>query len=170
MPDGLRESTGSRGAEFLPGSRSTWTGSLWVEGSSRAGNPGFLRELREAVWAVNPTRPLASVQTVEEIRVVSMARTSFMMTMLGIAAAVAFLLEVVGSAAATGAGRSGRENEGGGLIEPVGDRSRPSADLDCRPGDQVNTSRQNSTQRFTSAIAFDPSGISYSSSISQLIG
>jgi putative ABC transport system permease protein len=64
--------------------------------SSRAGTPAFLRELREAVWSVNPRLPLAAVQTVERIRAVSMARTSFMMVMLGIAAGVALLLGVVG--------------------------------------------------------------------------
>ncbi|HEU4457450.1 MAG TPA: FtsX-like permease family protein, partial [Longimicrobium sp.] len=64
--------------------------------SSRAGTPAFLRELREAVWSVNPRLPLAAVQTVEEIRAGSMARTSFMMVMLGLAAGVALVLGVVG--------------------------------------------------------------------------
>jgi predicted permease len=64
--------------------------------SGRAGTPGFVRELREAVWSVNPSLPLASVRTVEEIRQASMARTSFMLVMLGVAAGVALLLGVVG--------------------------------------------------------------------------
>ena len=64
--------------------------------SSRTGTPAFLGELRQAVWSVNPDLPLASVQTLEEIRVASMARTSFMMVMMGLAAGVALLLGVVG--------------------------------------------------------------------------
>ena len=64
--------------------------------SSRVGAPGFLRELQRAVWAVDPSLPVAAVRTLEEIRADSMARTSFAMTMLGVAAGVALLLGVVG--------------------------------------------------------------------------
>lgn len=64
--------------------------------SDRVGAPGFLRELQQAVWSVNPNLPLAAVQTLEEIRAVSMAQTSFAMVMLAIAASVALLLGVVG--------------------------------------------------------------------------
>jgi predicted permease len=64
--------------------------------SSRVGTPGFVRELQQAVWSVNPDLPLAAVETLEEIRARSMARTSFAMTMLAISAAVALLLGVVG--------------------------------------------------------------------------
>ena len=64
--------------------------------SSRVGTPGFMRELQQAVWSVNAELPLAAVQTLDEIRAVSMARTSFVMLMLAIAASVALLLSVVG--------------------------------------------------------------------------
>ena len=64
--------------------------------SSRVGSQGFMREIRQAVWAVNPNLPLATVQTLEEIQARSMARTSFAMVMLGIAATAAVLLGVVG--------------------------------------------------------------------------
>jgi ABC-type antimicrobial peptide transport system permease subunit len=64
--------------------------------STRVGTPGFLRELQQAVWSVNPNLPLAVVQTLDEIRAYSMAQTSFAMTMLVIAASVALLLGVVG--------------------------------------------------------------------------
>jgi ABC-type antimicrobial peptide transport system permease subunit len=64
--------------------------------SSRVGIPGFLRELEQAVWSVNPNLPLAGVQTVEEIQAQSMAQTSFALVMLGIAASVALLIGVVG--------------------------------------------------------------------------
>jgi predicted permease len=64
--------------------------------SSRVGTPGFLRELEQAVWSVNPNLPLAGVQTLEEIQAQSMAQTSFALVMLGIAASVALLIGVVG--------------------------------------------------------------------------
>ncbi|MGH9332396.1 MAG: ABC transporter permease, partial [Vicinamibacteria bacterium] len=50
--------------------------------SSRVGAPGFLRELQQAVWSVNPSLPLANVQTLDEIQADSMAQTSFAMVML----------------------------------------------------------------------------------------
>jgi putative ABC transport system permease protein len=64
--------------------------------SDRVGQAGFLRDLQQAVWAVNPNLPLASVQTLGDIQKGSMAQTSFTMLMLGIAAAVALLLGSVG--------------------------------------------------------------------------
>lgn len=64
--------------------------------SSRLRTPGFLRELQQAVWSVNPSLPLAAVQTLDEIRALSMAQTSFAMVMLALAAGVALLLGVVG--------------------------------------------------------------------------
>ncbi len=69
----------------------------YVVRSDRAGTPGFLRELQQAVWSVNPNRPLANVRTVDEIQAGSMAQTSFAMVMLAIAAGVALLLAVVGT-------------------------------------------------------------------------
>ena len=64
--------------------------------SSRVGDAGFLREVQQAVWSVNPNLPLAAVQTLDEIQARSMAQTSFAMAMLAIAASVALLLGVVG--------------------------------------------------------------------------
>ncbi|RPI27401.1 MAG: ABC transporter permease [Acidobacteria bacterium] len=64
--------------------------------STRVGESGFLRELQQAVWSVNPNLPLANVQTLDEIQADSMAQTSFAMVMLAIAASVALLLGVVG--------------------------------------------------------------------------
>jgi predicted permease len=64
--------------------------------STRVGSPGFLAELRRAVWSVNPNMPLAAVQTLDEIRSASMAQTSFAMVMLAIAGSVALLIGTVG--------------------------------------------------------------------------
>jgi putative ABC transport system permease protein len=83
-------------------------GSFWMEEvfamrtmgyavrSDRTGSPTFLRELQQAVWSVNPQLPLAGVMTLEAVAAESMAQTSFALVMLGIAAAVALLLGVVG--------------------------------------------------------------------------
>ena len=62
----------------------------------RAGSPTLLKELQQAVWSVNASLPVANVRTLEQIRAASMAQTSFALVMLGIAAAVALLLGVVG--------------------------------------------------------------------------
>ena len=64
--------------------------------TSRLGSPTLLKEIQQAVWSVNPNLPVASVQTLDEIRADSMAQTSFALVMLSIAAAVAFLLGIVG--------------------------------------------------------------------------
>jgi ABC-type antimicrobial peptide transport system permease subunit len=55
-----------------------------------------LKEIQQAVWSVNPNLPVASVRTLDEILSRSMAQTSFALVMLGIAAAVALVLGVVG--------------------------------------------------------------------------
>jgi predicted permease len=68
----------------------------FVVRSRRVGDPGFLRELQQAVWSVNKNVPLAKVRTVEEIEAASMAQTSFAMVMLAIAAGGALLLALVG--------------------------------------------------------------------------
>jgi predicted permease len=64
--------------------------------SSRVGAPGFMGELQQAVWSVDARLPLAGVLTLVEIQARSMAQTTFAMTMLAIAAAVALLLGLVG--------------------------------------------------------------------------
>ncbi len=64
--------------------------------SSRTGSAGFLNEVRQAVWSVNPNLPIANVRTVKEVYDWSMARTSFTLVMLSIAAGMALLLGIVG--------------------------------------------------------------------------
>ena len=73
-----------------------WRTMAFAVRSSRVGTPTFMRELRQAVWSVNPNLPLAAVQTLDDILADSMAQTSFAMVMLGIAATVALLLATVG--------------------------------------------------------------------------
>jgi ABC-type antimicrobial peptide transport system permease subunit len=64
--------------------------------SKLAGIPGFLRQIQQAVWSVNPNLPLARVRTLDEISATSMAQTSFATVMLAVAASVALLLGVMG--------------------------------------------------------------------------
>jgi predicted permease len=64
--------------------------------SPRAGTAAFLDQVRQSIWSVNPEIPVADVRTVREIYDKSMARTSFTLVMLAIAAAVALLLGIVG--------------------------------------------------------------------------
>ena len=64
--------------------------------TSRAGSSGLVSELSQAVWSINPNLPLASVRTLQEIYVGSLARTSFTLVMLGIAGGMALLLGVAG--------------------------------------------------------------------------
>ena len=61
-----------------------------------AGSPGSSREVQQAVWTVNPNLPLARVRTLQQIYDQSMAQTSFVLVILGIAASVTLLLGLVG--------------------------------------------------------------------------
>ena len=58
--------------------------------------PAFMDAVRESVWAVNAGLPVASVRMLDEILDRSMARTSFTLVMLLIAASVALVLGAVG--------------------------------------------------------------------------
>ena len=68
----------------------------FVVRSDRAGTEGLLSEMRQAVWSVNASLPLASVRTMQEIYSQSLARTSFTLVMLGIAGTMAFVLGIIG--------------------------------------------------------------------------
>jgi hypothetical protein len=64
--------------------------------SPRAGTESFLKELQEAVWAVDRGLALGAARTLGEDYARSLARTSFTLVMLAIAAGMALLLGVVG--------------------------------------------------------------------------
>jgi predicted permease len=64
--------------------------------SERLRDPGFMRDVQQAVWSVNPNLPLADVETLQEIYDRSMAQTTFMLVILGIASGVTLLLGIVG--------------------------------------------------------------------------
>jgi ABC-type antimicrobial peptide transport system permease subunit len=56
----------------------------------------FMPTIRHEIWAMDPNLPIAEARSMSEILADSMARTSFTMIMLGIAAAVALLLGTLG--------------------------------------------------------------------------
>ena len=64
--------------------------------STRAGTESFLKQVQQAVWSVNASLPLASVNTMQEIYSQSLARTSFTLVMLAIAGAMALALSLIG--------------------------------------------------------------------------
>lgn len=68
----------------------------YVLRTPRAGTTSLVDEARAAVASVNPRLPLSQVWTLDEILGRSMARTSFTLVMLAIAAATALLLGGVG--------------------------------------------------------------------------
>ena len=55
-----------------------------------------MKEIRQAVWSVNPNLPLADVHTLQYFYGKSMARTSFTLVMLSVAGGMALLLGIVG--------------------------------------------------------------------------
>jgi predicted permease len=64
--------------------------------SDRAGTESFLKQVQQAVWSVNSSLPLASVNTMQEIYRQSLARTSFTLVMLATAGAMALALSLIG--------------------------------------------------------------------------
>jgi predicted permease len=63
--------------------------------SERTGTEGFLNQVRQAVWSVNPSLPVLP-RTMRDVYEQSLARTSFTLVMLAIAATMALFLGVVG--------------------------------------------------------------------------
>ena len=64
--------------------------------SERAATESFLEDVQEAVWSIDSTLPLAKVRTLGDLYDRSMARTSFTLVLLAIAASMALLLGVIG--------------------------------------------------------------------------
>jgi predicted permease len=64
--------------------------------SPRAGSESLMKDIRQAIWSVDANLPVSDVRTEEYYYGKSMARTSFTLVMLGIAAGLALLLGVVG--------------------------------------------------------------------------
>jgi predicted permease len=71
-------------------------GVTFVIRSTRAGTESFLTEIRQAVWSVNDSLPVFLVRTLGDVYQRSLARTSFTLVMLAIAAGMALLLGIIG--------------------------------------------------------------------------
>jgi predicted permease len=64
--------------------------------TQRAGSENLMKDVRQAVWSVDANLPLTDVRTQDYYYQKSISRTSFTLVMLGIAAAIALLLGIVG--------------------------------------------------------------------------
>jgi predicted permease len=85
-----------RGNLYRPGAPQVDRAVTFGIRTSRAGSEGLLNEIKQAVWAANASLPLGSVRTMQEAYDKSMARTSFTLVMLAIAAAAALILGLIG--------------------------------------------------------------------------
>jgi predicted permease len=79
-----------------PGSLDTMRAVTFVMRSDRTGTESFLKEIQQAVWAVNSNLPLASVRTMQDVYGQSLARASFTLVMLAIAGTMAMALGIIG--------------------------------------------------------------------------
>jgi ABC-type antimicrobial peptide transport system permease subunit len=64
--------------------------------SKRTGTEGLLADAQHAIWSVNGRQPVYLVTTLETLYDESMARTSFTLVMLAIAAGMGLVLGIVG--------------------------------------------------------------------------
>ena len=68
----------------------------FVMRSDRTSTEAFVAQIRQGIWSVNASLPLALVRTLKDVYDRSLARTTFALVMLGIAGAMALLLGVIG--------------------------------------------------------------------------
>jgi predicted permease len=90
---------------------STWRTLGYAVRSPRTGAPDFLTAIRGVVRAVDPSLPVTTVRTLEAVRERSMARTTFLLTMLGVASGIALALGLVGIYAVVSCSVSQRTRE-----------------------------------------------------------
>jgi predicted permease len=81
---------------YGPGPLDAVRGVTFVVRSPRAGSESLLQEMQEAVWHINGELPVSGLRTMQEIESKALARTSFTLIMLGIAAAIALALGIIG--------------------------------------------------------------------------
>jgi len=74
----------------------TWSTMGYAIRSPRVGTVGFEREVQDAIWSVDPELPVRNLRSLPLLIDRSMARTSFALVLLGIAAGVALLLGMTG--------------------------------------------------------------------------
>ena len=81
------------GLVYFPGVR---RGVAFAIRSSRAGTQALVKEITAEVHTVDPSLPLAQVRTLNDLYRLTMARRSFALVLLGIAAAMAITLSMIG--------------------------------------------------------------------------
>jgi predicted permease len=84
------------GSLYRPGGSQVARAVTFAIRTPRAGSEDLFNEIKQAVWTVNASLPLGSVRTMQEAYEKSMARTSFTLVMLSIAASAALVLGLVG--------------------------------------------------------------------------
>ena len=81
---------------YVAGQARVARGVTFAVRTARAGSGSLITQIDQAVWSVNASLPVASVETMREVCDKSMARTSFTLVMLAIAGAMALVLGIVG--------------------------------------------------------------------------
>jgi ABC-type antimicrobial peptide transport system permease subunit len=64
--------------------------------SPRVGTADFLQSVKDAVWEIHANLPVRNLRTFPELMSASVARTTFSIILLGIAAGTALLLGIIG--------------------------------------------------------------------------
>jgi predicted permease len=78
---------------YFPGSR---RGITFAIRSSRAGTESLVKEIAAKIHATDPNLPVAQIRTLHDVYRLTMARRSFTLVLLGIAAAMAITLSIIG--------------------------------------------------------------------------
>jgi predicted permease len=71
-------------------------GTAFAVRTQLAGSPALTRQIEQAVWSVNASLPVANMRTMQDLYDRSLARTSFTLVILIVAAAAALVLGIVG--------------------------------------------------------------------------
>ena len=79
-----------------PDALTFWRYAGYVLRTRRVGTPGLLSEIQQAVWSVNPNLPLLGLGPLDDFMARSVARRSFTLALMSLAALVALVLGSVG--------------------------------------------------------------------------
>jgi len=74
----------------------TWRAMGFAVRSVRVGTPRFNDDLRDAIWEVSPNLPVRGLVPLSDLMSESIARTAFVMVLLGVTSGVALLLGMIG--------------------------------------------------------------------------
>jgi len=74
----------------------SWRSMSYAVRSNRVGTADFLQAVKDAIWEVNANLPVRGLRTFPELMSASVARTTFSIILLGIAAGTALFLGIIG--------------------------------------------------------------------------